>query len=137
MNPNEPKLSESAQTPIASIAESACHPAEAGSGAIAVTPAKQQLTESDGAPNSAHDVMPVTSSIGRRDTAVTETAVTCLQCGVTFTAKRPKQARYCGAACRHRAWLARNPDRAAALAASDKARLRAHLEARGIVWQER
>ena len=60
----------------------------------------------------------------------------CQQCGREMVVKRPSK-QYCNAACRRKAWLQRNPEKAAALAASDKERLRAHLESRGIAWVER
>lgn len=59
----------------------------------------------------------------------------CQQCGREMTVRRPSK-RFCGAACRRAAWLLRNPEKAAALAARDKARLREHLESKGIVWVE-
>ena len=60
----------------------------------------------------------------------------CEQCGVEFTPKS-RLARFCGPYCRRRAWLARNPKKAAELAERDRARLRAHVIALGGVWVER
>jgi hypothetical protein len=57
----------------------------------------------------------------------------CEQCGREFAARRP-WARYCGAYCRRRAWLARNPDKAAVLAQRDKARLKVHIVGNGGEW---
>ncbi|MBX3055827.1 MAG: hypothetical protein KF770_05075 [Anaerolineae bacterium] len=59
----------------------------------------------------------------------------CQQCGREMVVRRPSK-RFCGAACRRVAWLVCNPDKAAVLAANDKARLRVHLEGRGVVWIE-
>lgn len=73
----------------------------------------------------------VTSTNTKRNSVT----VTCGFCGNEFSAKT-KRARYCNAVCRREAWLLRNPDRAAELAESDKARLRLHLESKGIAWVE-
>lgn len=59
----------------------------------------------------------------------------CQHCGCEMVVKRPSK-RFCGAACRRAAWLQSNPEKAAVLAANDKARLRAHLENKGLVWVE-
>ncbi|MBX3057461.1 MAG: GIY-YIG nuclease family protein [Anaerolineae bacterium] len=75
---------------------------------------------------------PVSSTTAKRN--VTAIA-TCQQCGREMVVKRPSK-RFCGAACRRAAWLVRNPEKAAALAISDKARLRDHLASRGIAWVE-
>jgi hypothetical protein len=126
------KLDARDQTPTAHTAINACPQGEVASGAIAMTPAKQPPTESGSAQNSGHDVTPVTSTNGRGDATVT-----CRHCGVTFAAKRPRAARYCSAACRQRAWLARNPEYAAERAAAWRAELRQRLEKRGVAWEER
>ncbi len=60
----------------------------------------------------------------------------CEQCGVEFLPKS-RLARFCSPYCRRRAWLARNPEKAAVLAERDRARLRAHVLALGGVWVER
>jgi hypothetical protein len=64
------------------------------------------------------------------------TLTRCEQCGAEFLSKTGR-GRFCGPYCRRRAWLARNPERAAELAERDRARLRAHVIARGGVWVER
>jgi hypothetical protein len=60
----------------------------------------------------------------------------CEQCGAEFLSKTGR-GRFCGPYCRRRAWLARNPEKAVELAERDRARLRAHVIARGGVWVER
>ena len=68
-----------------------------------------------------------------RKKATANVTVTCAFCNAEFLAKTSR-AQYCSAMCRRDAWLQRNPERAAQLAESDKARLRAHLEAKGVEW---
>ena len=60
----------------------------------------------------------------------------CEQCGRDFQPKT-RRGRFCCAYCRRRAWLARNPERAAELAERDRARLKAVVLAHGGVWVER
>ena len=121
------KSAKSDQTSIVSIAVKSCRPADLGGANTATKRVNRQLTG-----NAArHDV---TFSTGKGNNV---TLKSCDRCGGDFETKRPTQARYCGAQGRRAAWLLRNPDKAAALAESDRQRLRAHLESRGIVWQER
>ncbi len=63
------------------------------------------------------------------------TPTRCEQCGVEFLPKTAR-GRFCSPYCRRRAWLARNPEKAAELAERDRARLRAHVLALGGVWVE-
>ena len=125
------KSEKSDQIATVSIAINECRPDETAVKNIVQPLAEQPLTG-----NAArHDVTAnVTFGIGKRHNV---TVKVCQHCGGDFETKRPTQARYCGPNCRRAAWLLRNPDKAAALAESDRERLRAHLESRGIVWQER
>jgi hypothetical protein len=125
------KNAESDLTSIAPIVVKPCHPAVLDGASTVTKPANRQLTG-----NAArHDVTAVvTFSTGKGNNV---TVKSCAHCDGDFETKRPKQARYCGPQCRRAAWLLRNPDKAAALAVSDRQRLRLHLESRGIVWQER
>ena len=59
----------------------------------------------------------------------------CERCGAEFVARRP-WTRFCSAYCRRMAWLDRHPERAAELAKSDKARLRAHIIGNNGEWGE-
>jgi hypothetical protein len=68
-------------------------------------------------------------------TVTVQTLTRCEHCGREFVALRP-WARYCNAYCRRRAWLDRNPDKAAEIAIKDKARLRAHFQEHGREWVE-
>lgn len=51
----------------------------------------------------------------------------CEYCGREYETVRP-WSRFCSSACRRKGWLLRNPTRAAELAESDRARLRAYFE---------
>lgn len=64
------------------------------------------------------------------------TPTRCEQCGAEFLPKT-RRGRFCSAYCRRRAWLERNPEKAAELAERDRARLKAAVIARGGVWVER
>ena len=109
-----------------SIAENECHLVETAGGAIAPILAEQKPT------------MPESSSKLTLGSAKRQLTVKrCEHCGQEYEAKRPAQSRFCGSRCRRLAWLERNPERAAALAESDRQRLRLHLAGRGIAWQER
>lgn len=57
----------------------------------------------------------------------------CEHCGAEFTPRRP-HGRFCSANCRRLAWLKSNPEKAAEIAANDRARLRAHFQERGREW---
>lgn len=115
--------------PTVPNAASECHQAETAGASIVLTPAKSgRNVPNNGTPNPPN----VPSTNTKRDKAVTRP---CQQCGREMVVKRPSK-RFCSAHCRRAAWLVRNPEKAAALAASDKARLRAHLEGKGIVWIE-
>ena len=97
-------------------------------------PVETLLTSSESGPAV---TVGVTLANTKRHPAGLVTVKSCQHCGKAYEAKRPAQSRYCGPRCRRAAWLARNPERAAALAAGDKERLRLHLAGRGIAWQER
>ena len=122
------KSNETDQTPIAANAVNGCHPAEMGGANIAPMPAEQLHTGNGGR---GHDV---TLASTKRDNGHHKD---CDHCGQSFTTKRPKQARYCSGNCRRKAWLERNPDKAAELAKSDKKRLQAHIIAKGRKWEAR
>lgn len=132
MNPKTTVTSQSGRglTPTANIAGNACHPVETGGGDSVQQPASRQpignVTRFD-----------VTSTNTKRNTIVTVTVKRCEQCGAAYETKRPSQSRFCSSACRRGAWLACHPERATALAASDRARLRAYLEARGVAWVDK
>ena len=79
----------------------------------------------------------VTLASTKRNSGRNVTLKACKHCGGDYETKRPSQSKYCGPQCRRNAWLLRNPDKAAALAESDRQRLRNHLESRGVIWQER
>ena len=112
----------SGRIPTANIVNGACHPVEMAEENIVQQPVNKQptvnVTQSD-----------VTSTNTKRNI--------CLHCGKAYKAKRPKTSCYCGAACRRAAWLLRNPEKAREYVKRDKLRLRAHLESRGIAWEER
>jgi hypothetical protein len=57
----------------------------------------------------------------------------CEQCGADFTPRRP-HGRFCGSYCRRAAWMGRNPEKAAAIAESDRRRLREHIIGNGGEW---
>ena len=87
----------------------------------------------------ANGTAPESNAAGGVDSTSTKpnaTVTRCEQCGVEFLPKS-RLARFCSPYCRRRAWLARNPEKAAVLAERDRARLRAHVVARGGVWVER
>jgi hypothetical protein len=111
-----------------------CQQGATGGGGIALTLAKQPHTGNEQARPC--DV-PVTFTNTKRNRRGNVTVKICERCGAEYVTRRPKQARYCSALCRRLAWLAANPERAAQLAESDKARLKAHLEAKGIAWEDR
>ena len=121
-------------TNVVSIAGSECHPAGTGSGNTVAMPAETLPTSSE---NGQPVTVTVTPTNTKRHPAGLVTVKTCQHCGIEYRAKRPAQSRFCGSRCRRLAWLERNPERAAALAAGDKERLRLHLAGRGIAWQER
>jgi len=81
---------------------------------------------------------PKPNAAGGVDSASTKPNATlthCEQCGREFVAHRP-WARFCNAYCRRRAWLDRNPERAAELHERDIARLREHVIGNGGEWVE-
>ena len=121
-------------TNVVSIAGSECHPAGTGSGNTVAMPAETLPTSSE---NGQPVTVTVTPTNTKRHPAGLVTVKTCQHCGIEYRAKRPAQSRFCGSRCRRLAWLERNPERAAALAESDRQRLRLHLAGRGIAWQER
>lgn len=109
----------------ANIAASASAPAETGGGVTVTMLAKRPPIE--GASNP-----PDTPTNTKRHTAASH----CEQCGDEFTPRRP-HGRFCSSYCRRLAWLGRNPDRAAALAESDRQRLREHVIGCGGEWHDR
>lgn len=111
--------------PIATIAASASAQDATGDGAIVVTPIESPPIEGESNPCE-------TPANTKRYMTVTN----CEHCGREFVALRP-WTRFCTAYCRRRAWLARNPDKAAELAERDKARLRLHFEERGREWADK
>lgn len=113
-----------------SHAANAYRPGGTAAGVIAATPAGQPPIENG------EDSPPETPTNTKRHSTVTRRIVICGQCGAEFVALRPT-ARYCSAYCRRRAWLERNPARSAEILAADRARLRAHIEANGGVWEDR
>lgn len=115
--------------PIVPIVVSECHQGVTAGESIALKPAKSGHSGQNNGTNNPPDV-PSTNT--KRDKTVTRP---CQQCGREMVVRRPSK-RFCGAACRRAAWLVRNPEKAAILAISDKARLREHLASRGIAWVE-
>ena len=116
-----------AMIPTANNVASVCHPAEMAEKNTALMPAEQQPIGNVMQPDA-------TFTNTKRHINVTANTITCAFCSRDFEAKRPKQARYCNATCRRKAWLKRNPEKAAELVESSKARLRVHLESKGITW---
>lgn len=120
------KNTKSDQIHTVNTAAGECHPAGTDGGAIAPQPANRprivNVTPCD-----------VTPTNSKRNTPNS----VCVHCGREYKAKRPKTSRYCGGACRRAAYLLRNPDKARGYAEKSKAQLRAYLEGRGIVWEER
>jgi hypothetical protein len=81
---------------------------------------------------------PKPNAAGGVDSASTKpnaTLTQCEQCGREFVARRP-WGRFCSAYCRRRAWLDRNPEKAAELHERDIARLRAHIIGNDGTWIE-
>lgn len=135
MEPNESqKLSESDQTPTANTVTDGCHPAVTDAENTAQPLANKPLTERVTRNRDSNGVSSANTKRKKRRIILPPTVtVTCGFCGNEFLAKTSR-AQYCSALCRRDAWLLRNPDRAAELAESDKQRLRAHLESKGIAW---
>ena len=135
--PNQPsngkKSSETGQIPTASSVANECHPDATAASVFVQQPADKRATANVTRKRN------VTSTNTKRHTlrkkATANVTLTCAYCNAEFLAKTSR-AKYCSAMCRRDAWLERNPERAAELAESDKARLRAHLEAKGIEWIE-
>ena len=124
----------SGMTPGAPIAanESAQSATAAGSTAMPLAP-----NEPTGNGNEIKSA-PRSNAAGGVDPTSTKPNATlthCEQCGVEFLPKTAR-GRFCSPYCRRRAWLARNPEKAAELAERDRARLRAHVLALGGVWVE-
>lgn len=148
--PGGEKSERNGRPPIASMqpVESDCHPAVTGGANTATMLTEQQPTvidsETKGTSNRDEPATHpagnrdgvVTLGIGSRDAAGRVTVKNCQHCGREMQAKRPTK-KYCDQNCRQAAWAARNPEKAAAKAARDKARLKAHILARGGVWVER
>ena len=127
----------SGMTPDAPIAVAANESAQGATaaGSTAMPPAPNAPTgsgnESESAPRSN-----AAGSVDPTSTKPNATLTHCEQCGVEFLPKTAR-GRFCSPYCRRRAWLARNPEKAAELAERDKARLRAHVIALGGVWVDR
>ena len=111
--------------PIASNAASVSAQGATGGGVTVTMPAKRPPIEGESNPRD-------TSTNTKRHTAASH----CEQCGDEFTPRRP-HGRFCSSYCRRLAWLGRNPDRAAALAESDRQRLREHVIGCGGEWHDR
>jgi hypothetical protein len=131
MKQSDVKSVKSDRQSIATIAESALARGVTGGESIVTTPAKRaHIGQGDRAS--------VTRASTERDNGVvTATVKVCEVCGRQYVTARPTISKYCGPSCKRRGWLAADPERAARVAASDRARLRAHFEARGLAWEER
>ncbi len=110
--------------PIANIAASVSAQGATGGGATVTMPAKRP-------PGEGESNLRDTSTNTKRHTA----AAHCEQCGDEFTPRRP-HGRFCSSYCRRLAWLGRNPEKAAALAESDRQRLREHVIGCGGEWRD-
>ncbi len=110
--------------PTASIAASVSAPAATGGDVTVTMPARRPPIAAESNPRD-------TSTSTKRHTAASH----CEQCGDEFTPRRP-HGRFCSSYCRRLAWLDRNPDRAAALAESDRQRLREHVIGCGGEWRD-
>jgi hypothetical protein len=119
-----------AMIPTANTVASGCHPVETAGENTVTMPVKNGHIELENGTVKRPSV-PFTNT-----KRATMDKRPCQQCGCEMVVKRPSK-QYCNAACRRKAWLQRNPEKAAALAASDKERLRVHLESKGIAWVER
>lgn len=106
--------------PIASIAASVSAQGATDGGDTVITPARLRPTSDEKQSD--------TFSTGER-----HSIARCEYCGDEFTPRRP-HGRFCSSHCRRLAWLERNPERAAEIAANDRARLRAHFQERGREW---
>lgn len=111
--------------PTANIAASVSAQGETGGGATVTMPIASPPIESESNPLE-------TPTSTKRYTTVTQ----CEQCGGEFTPRRP-HGRFCSSYCRRLAWLGRNPERAAELAARDRQRLREHIIGCGGEWVDR
>jgi len=134
-NQNQPssgkKSSVTDLTLTANSAANECRPAVTGASDSVQQPADKQRIVSVTAKRSVRSTNTKRHTMRKKATA--NVTVTCAFCNAEFLAKTSR-AQYCSAMCRRDAWLQRNPERAAQLAESDKARLRAHLEAKGVEW---
>ncbi len=132
--PGDGERQSSASVPMfnASTAANVSVQGATGDGATVATPTEQPLTNSVSVSGPQPDGEGLTLATTKRQSTVTQ----CAYCGREFVARRPS-ARYCHPYCRRRAWLERNPEKAAELAAKDKARLRAAVIERGGEWVER
>lgn len=118
-------------TPTASIAAKECPPAETGGGDTATMPIVQPPTNNgDGRPNTP-DSDGLTLPSTKRQLAANH----CEQCGGDFTPRR-SHGRFCSSYCRRLAWLGRNPEKAAELAARDRQRLREYVIGCGGEWHD-
>ncbi len=112
--------------PTVTIAANVSAQGATAGGASVATPTERPLTE-NGASNPVE-----TSTNTKRHNTVTH----CENCGDEFTPRRP-HGRFCSAYCRRQAWLGRNPEKAAELAARDRQRLREHVIGCGGEWVDR
>jgi hypothetical protein len=115
----------------ASTAASASAQDATGDGVTVTAPVPRQPTDNGSASGSRRSVD--STSTKPNTTATTSLIARCEHCGREFTPRR-SNGRYCNPYCRRRAWLERNPDKAAELAVKDKARLKAYIIERGGVW---
>ena len=110
--------------PTASIAASVSAQGETGGDATVTMPIASPPIEGESNPLE-------TPTSTKRYTTVTQ----CEQCGDEFTPRRP-HGRFCSSYCRRLAWLGRNPEKAAELAARDRQRLREHVIGCGGEWRD-
>jgi hypothetical protein len=129
MNLPDEKSDGNGMTATARSAADVCHQDETAVNASVAMPVETRPTSSESKPPV------VTPTSTKRHQLAVVTVKKCRHCQRDMVVKRPSK-RYCSATCRRAAWLVRNPEKAAELAAKDKARLRALLESRGIVWVE-
>lgn len=111
------------------VVENEYHPAEMEPDVTVMPPVHNELT---GNANASEPGPSVASSSTKPNATVTN----CEQCGAAFTPRRP-HGRFCSSYCRRLAWLGRNPERAAELAARDRQRLREHIIGCGGEWVDR
>jgi hypothetical protein len=128
---NDKKLNGSESVNSAGSAAGQLNRAGTGGASTAQAHVLKQHTDGDKPNGKAGNVVVANTKLNKRVVAE------CQQCGRPYYTERPTVSKYCGPACRRAAWLAAHPDKATAIAQSDRARLRAHFMARGLNWEER